>query len=74
MDRLITTGEITDDILREVAAGESFVVTADGRPIARVVPVDDLAEQARDIDALLDELEASPERLAAPWTRTELYE
>lgn len=74
MDRLIKAGEITDDVLRDVAAGESFVITADGRPVARVVPVDDLADQARDIDALLGELEAMPERLAAPWTRAGLYE
>lgn len=28
------------DLLREVQEGQSYVVTSDGRPVARIVPVD----------------------------------
>ncbi|MTD15033.1 type II toxin-antitoxin system prevent-host-death family antitoxin [Nakamurella sp. YIM 132087] len=35
------------EVLRAVASGESFVVTNNGHPVARVVPVDDTAADLR---------------------------
>ena len=35
------------DIMRRVEAGESFTVTRNGMPVARVVPLEDLPRQTR---------------------------
>jgi prevent-host-death family protein len=62
-------------ILRDVRAGDSFVVTARGRPIARIVPVGE-ADPARVAarDALLRHLASQPARESGRWLRDELYD
>ena len=62
-------------VLRGVRAGNSYVVTNQGRPIARIVPAakhDRVALAAH--AALLSRLERQPVVKAASWSRDELYE
>jgi prevent-host-death family protein len=63
-------------LLREVREeGRNFVVTAHGRPVARVVPVEahnDERHRAR--AALRARLTAQPATDIGRWTRDELYE
>jgi prevent-host-death family protein len=35
------------DIMRRVEAGETFVVTRNGRPVAQVIPIDDVPQGTR---------------------------
>jgi prevent-host-death family protein len=61
-------------LLREVRGGQSVVVTAHGRPVARIVPVErgqDERMAAR--GALLRRLERQAVVDAERWTRDELY-
>ena len=77
MERAVTASEANQrfsELLREVRKGESFVVTARGRPVARVTPIDDLADQTRALDDLLDFVATLPRRRLAGWRREELYE
>lgn len=64
-------------ILRQVREGHSYVVTHHGRPVARIVPVDQregVVSGARAV--LLSRLERQPVSVAyaGRWTRDELYE
>ncbi|MDQ2080092.1 type II toxin-antitoxin system prevent-host-death family antitoxin [Xanthobacteraceae bacterium Astr-EGSB] len=62
-------------LLRGVREGRSYVVTAHGKPVARLVPAgrhEDLAIGAR--SALLSRLEKQPVVESQRWTRDELYE
>jgi prevent-host-death family protein len=62
-------------ILREVREGRSYVVTAHGKPVARIVPCDDAdAARARSRSALLGRLDAQTAIDIGRWTRDELYE
>lgn len=61
------------EMLREVQEGASFVVMSRGRPVAKVTPVDDHADQARAIDALLDHVATQPRRTLPGWRREDLY-
>ncbi|WP_176472982.1 type II toxin-antitoxin system Phd/YefM family antitoxin [Sphingomonas lenta] len=77
MERAITASDANQrfsELLREVQDGETFVVTSRGRPVAKVVPVDDLDRQAPAIDALLAHVETLPRRSLAGWARADLYE
>ncbi|HEY0422878.1 MAG TPA: type II toxin-antitoxin system prevent-host-death family antitoxin [Rhodopila sp.] len=62
-------------ILREVRDGASYVVTAHGKPVARIVPCE-LADAARAAarSALLERLRDQPVIDIGPWRRDELYE
>ena len=76
MDRAITASEANQrfsELLREVGQGESFVVTSRGRPVARVVPVDDADERAKAIDELLAYVATLPRR-RLDWRRDDLYD
>lgn len=76
MDRPITASEANQrfsEMLREVANGDSFTVTSRGRPVARVIPVDQ-EDQRRKIERLLAYLETLPIRTTGPWKREDLYE
>ena len=76
MDHLISASEANQrfsELLREVAAGESFTVTSRGRPVARVLPVEQ-HDQQRKIKQLLAYVRKLPIRHAGPWTREDLYE
>jgi prevent-host-death family protein len=77
MDRAISASDANQrfsEMLREVQAGESFIVTSRGRPVAKVAPVDDLDGQGSAIDALLEFLTVQPRRRAKAWRREDLYE
>jgi len=76
MDRPITASEANQrfsEMLRDVAKGESFTVTSRGRPVARVIPVDQ-EDQRRKIKELLEYLMTLPIRRAGPLKREDLYE
>lgn len=62
-------------LLRGVRDGNSYVVTSHGRPVAKLVPVDEEAiarEQAR--ERLFARLRSQPVRNIGRWTRDELYD
>ncbi len=62
-------------ILRDVRAGQSFLVTAHGKPVARIVPCTEAAN-ARDAarTALFKRLGSQPVTDIGRWSRDELYE
>jgi prevent-host-death family protein len=77
MERAITASDANQhfsEMLRDVQDGETFVVTSRGRPVAKVMPVDDLDRQGPALDALLDFVAALPRRRAEAWRREDLYE
>jgi len=65
-------------VLGEVSAGQTFVVTAHGKPVARMSPVNAVPapsdEQSRRVHALVDELLALPLRSPGRITRDDGYE
>jgi prevent-host-death family protein len=77
MDRQISAAEANRSfsrLLREVQSGQAFVVTAHGRPVARIVPLthgENARAEAR--AALMRRLETQPAVRAGRWTRDELY-
>jgi prevent-host-death family protein len=76
MDRAISASDANQhfsELLRDVAAGESFTVVSRGRPVARVLPVDK-DQQARAVERLLDFVAGLPVRHAGAWSRADLYE
>ncbi len=76
MDRAISASEANQhfsELLREVAAGESFTVMSRGRAVARVLPVDRQQEK-RSVGRLLDFCSALPIRHSGNWSRDDLYE
>ena len=76
MDRAITASDANQrfsELLRDVAAGESFTVLSRGRAVARVVPIDK-ADQQKSVAGLLTLLRAQPMRHYEGWTRDNLYE
>ncbi len=76
MDRAISASEANQrfsEMLRDVQSGESFVVLSRGRPVARVVPVDDDADRAVALKKLLADLKTLPRLNAGSWTREDLY-
>lgn len=63
------------DVLRQVRAGTSYVVTSHGRPVARIVPVtsaEPLKLSGRDV--LMKRLRRARVIDAGRWTRDELYD
>lgn len=78
MDHVISAAEANRSfsaILREVREGQSFVVTAHGKPVARILPCEaGDAERAEARRALLARLAAQPATDGPRWTRDELYE
>ena len=81
MERTVTATEANREfsrILGEVAEGESYVVTARGKPVARISPIrPDKAEKDARAEAwirLVREAASRPAMNAGPWTREELYE
>src|SRR5436305_1899712 len=73
MDKTISASDASrrfSELLRAVRAGESYVVTAHGKPIARLVPFsgnEDAQSPAR--AALLERLMAEPVTHAGHWSR-----
>ncbi len=78
MDKVIQATEANrqfSHLLRDVREGRSYLITSHGRPIARIVPVNQ-ANEAR-FEArrrLLERLRSQPAIDLAPWTRDELHE
>jgi len=77
MDHAISAAEANRSfsrLLRDVQAGQSYVVTSHGRPVARIVPCDeaDTARRAA-LEALLQRLDAQPAIDIGSWTRDDLY-
>ena len=76
MDRLITASEANQrfsEMLRDVASGDSFIVTSRGRPVARVTSVDDTGSKEA-FDRMMASLKARPLMQIKPWKREDLYE
>jgi len=62
-------------LLRGVREGQSYVVTSHGKPIAKLVPVQDHEGLRRGALAkLLERLERQPATDVGRWTRDDLYE
>ena len=78
MDKIISAAEANrhfSHVLRGVRDGASYLVTAHGKPVARIVPVTgDGAAKEEAWQALLARLRAQPVIDIGPWTRQELYE
>ena len=77
MDKAVSAVEANrhfSQILRSVREGESYIVTAHGKPVARITPIrpGDGTVGAR--RRLLDRLAAQPVIDVGPWTRDELYD
>jgi prevent-host-death family protein len=78
MDKVVSAAEANrrfSQLLRSVRDGDSYVVTAHGRPVARIVPISD-SDRVQDAArvALLEHLRAQKPVHAGKWTRDELYE
>ena len=78
MDRSISDADANrsfSQILREVRDGASYVATAHGKPVARIVPFKpDTDGRAAAREALFKRLDAQPTLNLGPWTRGELHE
>jgi prevent-host-death family protein len=78
MEKVVSAAEANrhfSQLLRAVREGESYVVTAHGRPVAKIIPIrgdDAIRDKAREI--LLARLRSQPAIDIGPWTREELYE
>lgn len=75
MDKAITASEANQhfsELLRDVAAGQSFTVTSRGRAVARVLPVDRHRESVS-VRRLLSFLASLPVRHSGDWSRDDLY-
>ena len=76
MDRTISASEANQrfaEMLRDVAAGESFTVTSRGKPVARVIPIGRRSEQSS-VRKLLEFVRRLPRRHSCDWPRADLYE
>jgi prevent-host-death family protein len=77
MDQPISAAEANRSfsrILRDVRGGQSYVVTAHGKPVARIIPCREAdAVRATARAALLRRLEGQPVSDIGPWNRDELY-
>lgn len=77
MDRAITASDANQrfsEVLRDVQAGETFVVMSRGRAVAKVTPVDAGSDRRLAVDRLLDYVAALPKRSLPGWQREHLYE
>ena len=66
-------------LLRGVREGRSYLVTAHGRPLARIIPADSRDEQIvrtrrAALETLLRRVESQPTIDIGKWTRDELYD
>lgn len=81
MERTITATDANREfsrLLNEVANGETYVVTARGKPVIKMTPVTsdeaDRAKRNRKMRALLDRMAKMPLRHAGRITRDDGYE
>ena len=82
MDETVSAAEANRSfsrLLRGVREGRTYLVTAHGRPLARIIPADSGDEQIvrtrrAALEALLRRIESQPAIDIGRWTRDELYE
>lgn len=82
MDETVSAAEANRSfsrLLRGVREGRSYLVTAHGRPLARIIPANSGDEDALRMRraarrALFARLEKQPATDIGKWTRDELYE
>ena len=78
MDQVISAAEANrgfSRILRDVRDGQSYVVTAHGRPVARIIPCRQTDTARITAQAsLFQRLATQPVAEIGSWTRDELYE
>ncbi len=84
MNRRVSTTEVEQNltsILHDIEEGETFVVTSDGKEVARILPVETaqvdleiLEKRKRAHQELLEHLSQVKAIDIGPWTRAELYE
>jgi prevent-host-death family protein len=82
MDETISAAEANrafSRLLRGAREGRSYLVTAHGRPVARLVPANGSDENERRVRgaalcALIERVRRQPAVDVGPWTRDELYE
>jgi prevent-host-death family protein len=78
MDRVVSAAEANrrfSRVLRSVREGDTYIVTAHGRPVAKIIPIpDDDAVRKKAREVLLARLRSQPAIDIGPWTREELYE
>jgi prevent-host-death family protein len=78
MDKIVSAAEANrhfSQLLRAVREGDSYVVTAHGKPVAKIIPIrsdDAVRDKAREV--LFARLRSQPAIDIGPWTREELYE
>jgi prevent-host-death family protein len=78
MEEPVSAGDANrkfSQLLRTVREGRSYVVTAHGKPVAKIIPIgkhDQVSAGAR--TALLARLRSEPVVKIGRWTRDELYE
>ena len=77
MDKPISAAEANrkfSEVLRGVREGQSYIVTAHGKPVARISPPQRGGHSRKSREAFIRWLEAQPVRNIGRWTRDELYE
>jgi prevent-host-death family protein len=82
MEQIVSAAEANRSfsrLLRGVREGHSYVVTAHGRPVARLVPVDEVDETEHRVRAaawraLVERVKKQPIVNVGRWTREELYD
>lgn len=75
MDRAISASEANQQfsrVLREVADGESYTITSRGKPVARIVPIEEESKSGK-FTALVEKWSKEPIRYIGPWVREDLY-
>ena len=78
MDEMISAADANREfsrLLRSVRDGNSYTVTSHGRPVARIVPInDDLRAREDAKRRLIERLRSQPSTPAERWTRDDLYD
>lgn len=82
MDETVSAAEVNrafSRLLRGVRAGRSYLVTAHGRPVARLVPADEGDQPGRDLRGaarhiLIERVLGQPAVDIGHWSRDELYQ
>lgn len=77
MEEIISAADANrkfSQLLRSVREGRSYLVTAHGRPVAKIVPASEDGRAAGAREALIGRLQAQPVVEIGRWKRDELYE